>query len=145
MEPIANSQLGGAIRITRVSLSLDTKRAFKISIDGKESESIKIGESILLPVSPGSHILSAQIDWVKSRPLEIHVNEGQELLVQVDCAGFNARNIIYLLLLCSVLTALGRLTAGNFGGAIGGGIAALIVASKAGRPRLTLGPKKLDN
>jgi hypothetical protein len=137
MENDLKCQPSGAIRITRVSQSLDTRRAFKIYVDGKEFGGIRIGESILLPTSFGSHVLSARIDWVKSGPFEIYVNQGEELLIQVDCAGFNARNIIYILVLLGVLTSLGRLAAGNVGGAIAGGIAAFIVASRAGRPRLT--------
>jgi hypothetical protein len=120
-----NPRSQSAIRITRVSLSLDTRRPFNIFIDGEESGSLKTGESILLPVSPGRHILTARIGRIESQPLQVESKEGEELSIQLDCLGFNARNVACLFLLFAICAVFGKLVGSIFESPIAGGIGLL--------------------
>jgi hypothetical protein len=144
MENNLNSQPSSVIRITRASQYTNSKTFYHILIDNEKCQSLRDGESVLLSVPLGHHVLNIRAGLLKSRSFEVYVEQGKELSILVDCPGFTARNSTYLFFLCGILTALGRILAGLLGGAIGGGIAAWFVATRASRPRLYFTKKGSD-
>ena len=65
------------ITITRSSEWANRLRAISIFIDGKKSGTIANGETKVFEVDPGSHKISAKIDWCSSREIPFQV-DGEE-------------------------------------------------------------------
>jgi len=124
--------------MTRGSQYTNSRRAYKIPMDGRHLAKIENGQTRVLAAPSGSHVLVAEIDWIKSAPLEVFVKEGETVSVLVYCRGLKVQNLPYLLILCGILTAFGAGVASLLGMGIGGGIAAIIFGLRTGRPRLSL-------
>lgn len=62
----------------------DRARAYTVLVDGAESGKIKHGESVDVPVSPGTHEVQMKIDWARSPALQVEVADGEQ--VRLSCA-----------------------------------------------------------
>jgi len=76
---------GGAITLSRtVSGWRDRLRRYQVIIDGERVATIKRGECLNLPVTPGRHTVHLQISWARSRQLGLDVSPGE--VVALECA-----------------------------------------------------------
>ena len=66
----------------------DRLRRYQVMIDGEQVASIKHGERIDLPVTPGKHTVFLQISWARSPRLEVELAPGQ--VVTLECAPTNS-------------------------------------------------------
>jgi hypothetical protein len=55
----------------------DRFRSYKVLVDEIEVREISDGETLEIPVSPGSHTLRLKIDWTGSRKVEFSIGEGE--------------------------------------------------------------------
>ena len=62
----------------------DRLRRYQVVIDGEQVASIKHGERVDLPVTPGKHTVFMQISWARSPRLELDIAPGQ--VVTLECA-----------------------------------------------------------
>ncbi len=67
--------------VNRERQHADCLRWYKIFIDGVPQASIRAGEDIAIDIKPGSHEITAAIDWCRSNPVRLHVKpEGHHVL-----------------------------------------------------------------
>ena len=71
------------IRLTRTTYFPDTLRAYRIMVDGMEMARVKGGESVEIPVSPGTHSVVVKIDWCGSPTLDFTVRTGET--IEFEC------------------------------------------------------------
>ncbi len=51
-------------------------RSFSVILDGNSVTSIKSGETIHIPLTPGEHTIRLKVDWCRSEELTFSLNEG---------------------------------------------------------------------
>jgi hypothetical protein len=73
---ITLSRVGGGWR--------DRLRRYRVMIDGEQVASIKPGERVELPVTPGPHTISLKISWAGSPPLEVDLAPDE--MATLECA-----------------------------------------------------------
>ena len=78
------------IKLKRDSGYVDRIRAYHVVIDGKKIEKISNGESLEIPVQPGSHELFLKIDWCRSNKIQFSISEEETKVF--DC-GSSLRGI----------------------------------------------------
>ncbi|HET6864551.1 MAG TPA: hypothetical protein VFH80_01465, partial [Solirubrobacteraceae bacterium] len=54
----------------------DVLRTYKVVIDGDRAGDIRRGETKTFDVAPGRHEIYLEIDWAKSRNLELNLSSG---------------------------------------------------------------------
>jgi len=127
------------IEISRPSMYVNKFRSYSVYLDGIQVGQIRDGESIALIVSPGKHNLWVKIDWLKSNYVEVEIwpNQSVELLV----VGNQSEDLKKwgLFALFSLMISIGA-GLGGIPGAIGCGIAGLILGQYACRPVLEVPP-----
>jgi membrane protease YdiL (CAAX protease family) len=74
---------GTRVLLTRRSMLADSLKAYKVLVDGKEVAEIKDGQSISIPVSPGSHAIQLRLDQCGCQPAAFSVSERES--VQFEC------------------------------------------------------------
>lgn len=68
----------GRIIVERPSGRLqDRFRTYSVLIDHVESAKLASGESTVIAVTPGPHVLEAQIDGIKSRKEQLEISSGE--------------------------------------------------------------------
>lgn len=67
------------VTVRRGSGYADRLRAYKIKVDRVGQGSLRPNETLTLFVTPGSHVLSAAIDWCSSNQLSFHATPGKAL------------------------------------------------------------------
>ena len=66
------------VRIVRASTAWrDTRRNYKVLMDGTETGVVSDGETAVFPVRPGKHSLRLRIDWAGSEELHFSAEPGQ--------------------------------------------------------------------
>lgn len=78
------------IVISRTSQYVNSMREYNVYIDKERVDTINNGEKNIIEVSQGNHEIYIQIDWCKSKKLNVNLTEGQEL--NLKC-GSNATGI----------------------------------------------------
>lgn len=68
----------------------DIYRRYKVLIDGEQIGAIRRGERQTFEVAPGTHQVMLKIDWGRSNPVDVHVEEGEtaELFCQPNPGPF---------------------------------------------------------
>lgn len=72
------------IRIVRDNDFFGIFRELKVYIDGNHVGGVKWRKSTDFSISPGKHELYVKMDWCKSKPLEIKINEKKLLEYSVS-------------------------------------------------------------
>ena len=72
----------------------DRMRSYKIFVDGQMAAEITNGAEVRIPVSAGSHVVQLKIDWCRSMPLEVSVDENGKTLIE---CGPNVKPFLTLL------------------------------------------------
>ena len=98
-----------AIVISRTSEWANRLRRIEFYIDGIKVGSISNGETAEFIVSPGKRSIYAKIDWCKTSPRNVMINEGDIKRYEVGCnirgikiflvlywAIFDTKNFLYL-------------------------------------------------
>jgi hypothetical protein len=78
--------MSGAIRIHRVRLRFrdpDAWRSYKVRVDGYIVGTVRAGRDLAVPVEAGRHIVRLEIDWCRSRDVEVEVPDGG--VVNLEC------------------------------------------------------------
>jgi hypothetical protein len=70
------------ITIRRGKTYADRLRAYKVSVDGKAVASVRAGESVTVPISPGRHSLVMRIDWCGSETIELEAAPQQHMVFE---------------------------------------------------------------
>jgi hypothetical protein len=74
-----NQTSSSKIIVSRATAQVDLLRSYRINIDHKDVEKIKIGKSIEIPVAPGDHTIVVKIDWCGSNKIPFQIKEGETL------------------------------------------------------------------
>lgn len=90
------------ITVSRTASYADRLRDYKIVVDDNVLGTVGAGESAVVHVSEGEHIIEMTIDWCRSNRVAFHATAGQPL--RFECGG-NLRGWRLLLVLFYV-TAL---------------------------------------
>jgi curved DNA-binding protein CbpA len=69
----------GRLRVQRQRSGATGLRRWQLELDGEVVGSIANGATELFEAGPGSHTLRTFYEWYSSRPLQVHVNIGEEL------------------------------------------------------------------
>ncbi len=126
----------GQIKIIRTKNQYYRLRKIAILINGKKAGSIREGETVSYNLAPRIYEISAKIDWIKSKIIEIDIKENR--IVQIHIGYENMRKWpLYALRTIMVSTCIVGLIVGN-GILIGMGIVAYIVGGKSGKPLLNV-------
>lgn len=83
--PQTHLETEALIRITRTSQYANKFRAYSIRIDGVKTGKIKDGETFTHAVAPGKHIVQARIDWCRTKPIQVAVESGGQVNLEVGC------------------------------------------------------------
>lgn len=76
---------GGVITLSRAASGWrDRLRRYQVIVDGERVATIKRGECLDLPVTPGWHTVHLQISWARSPQLGLDVPPGE--VVALECA-----------------------------------------------------------
>lgn len=67
------------LTITRTTSYADRLRAYQIRLDGVVVGQVRAKESVTLPISPGRHWLTLQIDWCGSERLAFEAQPGEAI------------------------------------------------------------------
>ncbi len=70
---------GGTLVIQRAGGYADGGRAYRVMVDDVELGRVRKNQSVRLAVAPGLHRVELRIDWTGSKPVNVHVEQGQEL------------------------------------------------------------------
>ncbi len=71
------ADLGAHITLKRLRRPIgDVLRSYKVVIDGNTVDEIRRGETKTFDVPPGPHEIHLEIDWAKSRNLELNLSSG---------------------------------------------------------------------
>jgi hypothetical protein len=65
----------------------DSLRAYCIDLDGGQVATIRPGGQVELPITAGTHLVRARIDWTGSLNLRIETGPGQRIALCVKPAG----------------------------------------------------------
>ena len=65
------------IRMRRTTSYADGLRAYRIVVNGQEVARVSPGQSVDIPVRPGTHSVVAKIDWCSSPTLTCSVKPGE--------------------------------------------------------------------
>ena len=85
MEPEAAR---GELIIQRPKLAwLDVLRGYRVVVDGQDLGRVDNGEEKSFLVAAGSHRVQVRIDWTGSPTLEVHVDPGAAVVVEVRLRG----------------------------------------------------------
>lgn len=92
------SELRGIVVITRPRQWADRARSYRIIDNGSEVGRIRAGEELRHSLSPGQHVLTARIDWARSRDLSVVVESGKRIDLEVgsNAKGWLLLAVIYL-------------------------------------------------
>ena len=67
------------ITIQRGKSYADSRRAYKVAVDGVVVASVREGQSVIVPLSAGSHTLRLRIDWGRSEELQFQAGPGERI------------------------------------------------------------------
>lgn len=67
------------LHLRRVSQWQSYCRKFRVELDGKRLDGIKVGASREYDIEPGEHRLVVSIDWVSSDPMTFHCGAGEHI------------------------------------------------------------------
>ena len=76
----------GTIVVTRAQPRAkwrDMLRRYKITLDGDDVASLRVGESAEVEVPVGTHVIGAEIDWTSAPPVEVDVREHETVRLVV--------------------------------------------------------------
>lgn len=90
------------IVISRTSQYVNSMREYDVYIDKERIDTINNGEKNIIEVSQGNHEIYIQIDWCKSKKLDVNLTEGQELNLKCGIMRFG----IAAAIICSILMPL---------------------------------------
>jgi len=76
----------------------DQKRKYKVFVDQQPAGLIAAGESRVISVPPGNHLLQLKIDWLGSPAVTVHVSEGRTVRFEAEPGGSSWRAILDALL-----------------------------------------------
>ncbi len=71
----------GFIHIERRPGLVGILRSYRVSIDGEKRAKLREKEQCTLDVQPGSHEVVFKVDWCTSRPVTVHVNDHQTVIL----------------------------------------------------------------
>lgn len=71
------------ITLVRQAAHPNRIRAYRVFVDDREVATVKNGSTTTVDISAGKHQLFVKVDWVRSAPLELVVQPGDN--VHVDC------------------------------------------------------------
>lgn len=71
----------GHLTITRNVDAANIARKFKILIDSEVVGRISAGETKHIKLPPGSHQIAVQVDWCKTRPVSVLIDDSQNSAV----------------------------------------------------------------
>jgi hypothetical protein len=80
------------ITIRRASDFADLMREYKVRMDGDVVASVRSGQSVTVPVVPGAHSISLQIDWCGSEEIAIEAQPGEQLTFECGSNLSDMRN-----------------------------------------------------
>jgi hypothetical protein len=84
------------IEITRgIQKWPDRLRAYKVVIDGQVAGALRQGNTISIPVEPGSHEVWIRIDWCRSPAVSLRLDPGKT--ARLECAPNAPRSLLYLI------------------------------------------------
>ncbi|MBC7865368.1 MAG: hypothetical protein IAF38_20500 [Bacteroidia bacterium] len=81
------------IQLSRIVEREDSKRAYKVFVDGKQTNEIRSGETIYLETTPGNHEIKLKIDWCGSRVFHFTADSNKTVLLQ---CGNNVPKLFFL-------------------------------------------------
>jgi hypothetical protein len=78
------AQMAGTIHIHRLGgRYCDAARKYMVLIDGKPAGAVNPGHNLAVSAEAGRHVVRLEINWCRSRDVEVEVPEGGE--VHLDC------------------------------------------------------------
>jgi hypothetical protein len=85
------------ITIRRGKTYADRLRVYKVSVDGNAVASVRVGESVTVPISPGRHSLGMLIDWCGSETIEFEAAPQQHMVFECgsNLAGWRLLLILF--------------------------------------------------
>ncbi len=88
------------IIIERTSQRANRMRSINIYDDKQLIGSVKNGETKEFSIAPGSHELSAKIDWCKTAPLKLTINPGEKITLSLgsDLTGLKQLAVLYYII-----------------------------------------------
>ncbi len=101
-----------AIRVTRTTSYPDRIRAYRILVGGREMAKLNAGQSVIIPVSSGTHSVVAKIDWCGSPTLTFSIRAGETVEFQCGSNLCGLRiflNLIYIIFLRNQYLTLTRI------------------------------------
>ncbi len=75
----------GTLKVRRVHQPINMLRDFKIVVDSNPVGGVANGEVAEFPLAPGSHEVTAKIDWCRSPPVTVSVEAGRTVELEVGC------------------------------------------------------------
>jgi hypothetical protein len=75
----------GTLRIRRVDESINMLRAYKILVNGQPVGKVDNGGVVDFTLAPGTHEVSAKIDWCSSPAFPVNVASGGVVELEVGC------------------------------------------------------------
>jgi len=88
------------LEITRELGFADLLRQYRVFLDDKQIGLLKRGETQVFSIEPGQYRLQLRIDWCRSNPLHIRIEDNQKLTF---CCGSRIRGMLVFLALFVVL------------------------------------------
>ena len=111
-------------------------RSYILYLNEKSISKIKSGDKVSLVVTPGKHSVQARIDWLRSNRVQIYMESGQKLSLQVSAKGPTKKTVSVTMAVCMIGTALGMAIGSWLGAAFGGAIGGFVYTLEACRPHI---------
>jgi len=69
------------LTVFRQSAHPNRLRAYRLTVDGNPIESVRNGGTVTASLTPGTHRIVAQVDWITSAPLQITCSDGAPVFI----------------------------------------------------------------
>ena len=84
------------ITVRRTTNYADRLRAYKVRVDDQVLGSVRAGESVTIPVSPGRHSLMLRIDWCGCEQIDFQVQPGEQVYFECGSSLTSWRIVLVL-------------------------------------------------
>ncbi len=71
-----------SIRVFRTGVIYGLLAMMKIHVDGQEVGKVGYMKDVSIPVSPGRHEVKVSMNWIKSKPLQVDILQGETLFLK---------------------------------------------------------------
>lgn len=61
----------------------DRTRGYRVLVDGLQRAQVGDDETVQIPVTPGPHVVRLQMDWCRSRELQVDIRHGE--ILRLEC------------------------------------------------------------